>query len=223
MCVCVSLPLYIYLYLIERRIQESRNNKNTCPGMVCTIGLTGRMSSGKSTVAGLICEIDSSFTEMSFAAPLKQSLSSLVGEAVDKFETSGGKQAICPALGITRRRAMQQFGDALRESFGCGIFVDLARSSARHVLSGQRSVVLSDCRFPAEADMIRSMGGIIVCIQRANVQSSDSVASAHASEVLMDTIRPDLVLNNNGTIDELRQSVEVLLRYPPTAPGSVGS
>ena len=72
--------------------------------------------------------------------------------------------------------------------------------------------VITDCRFENEAMAVKSQGGIVVRINRPGVHP----VNAHGSEVGLDNYLFDYVINNDGTLDELRREVQVLLEYIAT-------
>jgi hypothetical protein len=67
--------------------------------------------------------------------------------------------------------------------------------------------VVSDVRFPHEADEIKELGGIIIRIYRDNLPNNDN----HASETEMEEIRHDHMIFNNGTIDQLKKKINKLM------------
>jgi hypothetical protein len=63
-------------------------------------------------------------------------------------------------------------------------------------------VVISDCRFPNEAQAIKAQGGMIVRILRAGL-----TVDSHPSEQLVESIPADFTIENNSTVDDLQQKV----------------
>lgn len=64
-----------------------------------------------------------------------------------------------------------------------------------------RSVVITDCRFPNEAAMVRKLGGQI---WRIVCPGHKPPCNGHASENDGSEFAPDVVIINNGTLEELR-------------------
>lgn len=94
------------------------------------------------------------------------------------------------------RRLLQKIGtDAVRAQTP-NYWVDLARAKA---LDCDR-VVFTDVRFPNEADMIRSEGGIVGHVVAETTLNAE--AASHASETSMDAYRPDVTLVNEHTDDD---------------------
>jgi hypothetical protein len=68
--------------------------------------------------------------------------------------------------------------------------------------------IITDVRFPNEAQAIKDRGGIIIRIERPGGESH--CGGAHASETALDDYDFDIVINNDGTIDELIDKVKQL-------------
>ena len=101
-------------------------------------------------------------------------------------------------------------------------------------------VVISDCRFPNEIKAIKSAGGRVIRVARgpepawydaavsvnsgANGNSTWALSQrklekygVHASETAWVGTRFDVVLDNNGTLDDLYQQVKNLVQDHPDA------
>lgn len=165
------------------------------------IGLVGLAGSGKSTVAAILTE-HHRFARERFAGPLKDMLRVL--GCSDREIDGDLKEVPCEALGWkTPRHAMQTLGTEWgREYISPHIWVNAWRRRAnRH-----ERVVADDCRFQTEVDAVRELGGVIWRIDRPGL-----VAGNHASEAGIKSLRADLIIENTGTIDDLRHIVECAL------------
>lgn len=67
--------------------------------------------------------------------------------------------------------------------------------------------IITDTRFPNEAEAIKSKGGIIIRINRPGV----APINAHPSETSLDDWKFDHVIDNNGDIDQLVYKVNKIL------------
>ena len=144
------------------------------------IGLAGRAGSGKSTAARLLCEYHA-FVEVALGDPSTRALASLLNR----------RRAIADDLWlIMARRHIDQ----------------LTAQAARLHIAG---IVISDLRYPDEADMVRQLGGTVWHIVRA----APPVA-AHCSEAGITPQPGDRTLDNTGTLDQLETSIEHLLYGP---------
>ena len=68
-------------------------------------------------------------------------------------------------------------------------------------LGGHRNVVVDDVRFPNEAELIRSLGGYIIQIDRPNGPTIDH--SDHPSEQGLSQITPDAILVNDCDVEHI--------------------
>lgn len=67
--------------------------------------------------------------------------------------------------------------------------------------------IITDVRFPNEAQAIKDRGGIIIRVERPDL---DNNKSQHQSETALDNWEFDHVINNNGTMNNLIDSVKSL-------------
>jgi len=76
------------------------------------------------------------------------------------------------------------------------------------VASRYTRVVAADCRFPNEAEALHLMQGYVWRVYRDGAASASG--AAHATETVLEQIKPDAVVHNNGSIYELQQAVRSL-------------
>jgi len=180
------------------------------------IALVGRAGSGKTTVARLLTSAHG-FREESFSAPLKDAVASAFGwerrmldgdtpesrawrEQVDRWWAT---RLNMPAL--TPRFVLQYVGtDLLRAGFHEDIWV-ASLQRRLHRYSTEERVVVSDIRFPNEAEAVRLAGGLVVRVVRSVERGT------HASEAGGDAIEADRELQNDGTLEELRAHIDSLV------------
>jgi hypothetical protein len=179
------------------------------------IGLNGRLKSGKDTTFGIIQELVPHARRVSFADPLKDSAAAALG--IDRWlmeEMKGDEDAVWmlfdssgSALGpmFNTREFLQRYGtEAHREVFGDDFWVDMAL--APDLDHSGDLLVVTDMRFPNEAQRVRDLGGVTVKV----VREVETGHSAHPSEQNIDHMI-DYFLSNTGTLGELRSNVEELL------------
>lgn len=172
------------------------------------IGLSGYARSGKDTVAELLC-LNYGYKRVSFADPMRQALYVLspkidnivrLSEYVDDYGWDVAKQ------NQEVRRLLQVFGTEVgRKMFGLDFWINIALKD----LSGDTQVVISDVRFPNEADAIAKLGGSVWRINRKN----HSAVNGHASEHAMDNYMFNHVIYNDGTLDDLSDEVFMLAKH----------
>ena len=66
--------------------------------------------------------------------------------------------------------------------------------------------IITDTRFPNEAQAIKSKGGIVVKVTRPGEQQG-----THPSEIALDDWDFDVVIENNGSIEDLIEKVKMQL------------
>ena len=78
-------------------------------------------------------------------------------------------------------------------------------------------VVFSDLRFKNEIDAVKAAGGLLIRVKRPGYDGNVGVAN-HASEEEQKTISDDTfdrILNNTGSIADLLNEVDRMMKYPP--------
>lgn len=149
------------------------------------IGITGYAQSGKDATGDILGEYG--FERIAFADPLKE-IALMLGWDGKKDERG--------------RSFLQDIGNRAR-AYNPDIWIDRALEMAR----GKERVVFTDVRFLNEAAAIQARGGIIIRVVRPDV----GPANNDVSETELDLIRPDYLLNNSTSLDDLQQNVERLM------------
>jgi hypothetical protein len=205
------------------------------------IGLVGFIGSGKDTVASRF--ISYGCVKDSFATPLKDACAAifgwrrelLEGDTVESREFRETPDMFwARKLGIdnfTPRLALQLVGtDVLRNHFHQDIWLSSLEYRFR-IKNNDQNVVISDARFRNELELIKSLNGIIVWVQRGElpqwfddaVKANEGNAIArkimqtrwrdvHESEWNWAGFPVDYVINNNGSMEDLDKLVNDLQR-----------
>jgi len=178
------------------------------------IGLTGYARTGKDTAAEFL--IKEGFERRAFADKLRESLYNLdpiiALEEVDDQCNAGTifvrAQEIVDRLGwdvakveyLEIRELLQRFGTEVgRELYGTNFWVDVVMNS----LDSTQDYVITDVRFPNEADAVKAAGGVVVRILRPGVEA----VNGHASDTSVDLITPDYFVFNDGTMEHFRGQI----------------
>lgn len=176
------------------------------------IGFAGLIGSGKTTAAmQLIREYN--FRRVRFATPLKAMMRSL---GLTNEEVDGKlKELPCDLLcGKTPRWAQQSIGTEWgRELIGEAIWTNAWQRSV-NLLPPHAGVVADDVRFANEAEIIRSLGGAVIRIDRPGVGLQVTPQGSHASEAIAFDV--DAVIVNDSTeaalLDKIRMTVRGMLK-----------
>lgn len=133
-----------------------------------------------------------------FAKALKECLSVILNENLDKFENINFKNSQIDWLNnMTVRELLQKFGTAIRNEVCDDFWVKVCLKNCTE------DCLISDVRFESEAEGIRDINGIIVRINR-----DGAGAGNHISETALDNYSFDYIIDNNGTEEDLLLKVK---------------
>lgn len=178
--------------------------------MLIGIGHVARV--GKSVAASALVR-DLGFKEVSFAGPLKDlafKINPVVvsANALTNVQTGSNRyQAIVSRYGLDDakvqfpevRRFLQDLGGAVRDMFGEDFWSDRAFGEAKK----WPDVVISDVRYPNEAEQVKALGGKLVRIDRPGRE-----ALGHVSETALLAFKDwDEVLVNDGDVPALEAKI----------------
>lgn len=181
------------------------------------IGLMGSAGAGKDTVAGFLVR-NHGFERIAFADPLKELAleldpeikRDLVGDTITLqehlshiVERMGWDRAkSIPAV----REYLQRLGVAAREKIHEDVWVDAAFAKMDH--RKDRRYVITDVRFPNEIEFVcGDVRGEVWLVDRESVNPPNN----HISETAWRNVIPDVVVPNNGTFQELEDTVTRIL------------
>lgn len=168
------------------------------------IGICGRKGSGKDTAAERLYACG--FQKESFAKPLKEAVRTIFGWTLE--HTDGVlKETVDGSFGLSPRQAMQQIGTDMVRLLDPDLWVKSLRK--RLVGSTHLKWVITDVRFPNEADVVKALGGEIWRITRPALGERTDL---HASETGMDDYVADREILNDGSIAAVHNQVDVLLQ-----------
>ena len=213
-----------------------------------TIGILGNIGSGKNTVAQYLAT--KGCIPTSFAGPIKDLCTSVFGwdrellegetdesrefrESIDLYWSK--KLNIS---NFTPRLALQLIGtDVMRNHFDPNIWLNSLEYRVKKLHNQNECVVISDCRFRNELDLIRRVGGTTILVQRDEkpvwydialaANNGDAVAKhimsrdfsdVHQSEYDWIGCDIDFTVNNNGTLEELYANVDIVIDKLPQKP-----
>jgi len=198
------------------------------------IGICGFQSSGKDTIADYLVK-EHGFIKMSFASALKDIISIMFGWPRDRLEGLTkedrewretvdywwSKTLKMPQL--SPRYVMQYFAtDLFRNRFHPDIWVKIVENKLNN-LSGNEKIVISDCRFENEINMLIRLGGRIIQVYRdppywfhkyrnGENENENEIKYKHLSEIEWIKCYRDYDVENDGTIEDLHQKITYILK-----------
>ena len=174
------------------------------------IGISGKIGSGKDTLADLIIK-HSGFEKKSFANKLKKTGAFLTGTEEELWFTQEGKNVMLPEWDMNIGEFQQKLGtDAVRDglhndAWAIALFSDLKPSS---------KWVITDLRFKNEAGIVKKHDGTLIRIEGdpAKTRANSKRNLNHRSETdLDDYIGWDGLYNNVGTLENLETYAKLIL------------
>ena len=202
------------------------------------IGLCGFIGSGKDTVADYLVNFHE-FRRESFASTLKDAVAAVFGwdrtmlegrtkearEWREQVDPWWAAKLDMPTL--TPRWVLQYWGtEVCRKAFHDDIWIASLENKLRN---SRDNIVISDCRFPNEIESLKRAGGNIVWVQRGTLPDwyTDAVSANQGNNVGLNAMKMrkihasewawlgsdfDVVIDNNGSIDDLyRQSASLVV------------
>jgi hypothetical protein len=200
------------------------------------ISITGKIGSGKDTIADIIMQYTPyhDWEIKKFAGKLKVIAEILSGVPKINFEDQEfKKQDMGPAWGMTYRDLLQKLGtEAMRNGLHENVWVNALFSDYNRewVSIGDNTAsedafldkiypnwIITDTRFPNELEAAKALNGITIKVIR---DSGNTIGTTHASETALDDYTEwDYIVDNNGSFEELKTQVfsilekESLLKY----------
>lgn len=189
------------------------------------IGLCGAQGVGKDTVGDILVS-EYGFTKITFAAALKDVVSILFSWPRDLLEGITEESRLWRETidmywsektnisGFTPRKALQYVGtDLLRRQLYNNIWINIVENKINMLLSlnQETNIVITDCRFINEFNMIKKFSGsqIFKIVKDVDTQLTNNVL--HSSEVEWQNYEFDRFLYNNSTISDLKLQIKSII------------
>lgn len=180
------------------------------------IGIIGEKRHGKDTIGDYLKE-KLGYEKLSFAGPLKKITSELF-DFSDEQINGDLKEVEDKRWGASPRRLLQVIGTELfRDGLGKHfphlkgqMWVLTTKNIILKKLkeNPETNLVVTDCRFPNEVDMIRELSGKVIKVVRPGYAETD----LHSSELSIRNMNDyDKLITNNSTLEDLYKKVDEFL------------
>lgn len=170
------------------------------------IGIAGKAGSGKDTLADYLM-YKHGYVKYALAAPIKRMIGAMLNMPDSIWRDRDWKERHVTNLGISPRELAQTLGTEWGRSLDKDLWLNLFLREWDRLRHTPHGVVVSDIRFNNEAASIRSLGGVVVVVNR----EAATAVSPHKSEAGIRANKQDIKLSNNGTIREYTDAALVSL------------
>lgn len=193
------------------------------------IGLCGFKGHGKNTVSSILCK-KYGYIELSFASKLKDILSILFGwdrillEGLTEYSRKWRNEIDtywCEKLNIpnfTPNYAMEYIGTELfRNHFDENIWILFLEKELVDYLKNKKNIVVTDCRFRNEYDLLKKYGAKIISVYRLppnkdfyhykNGKMPKNYENEHSSRIAWIRFDFDFEIENYGSIENLENII----------------
>lgn len=176
------------------------------------VGISGKLGSGKDTVANAIKKIDPSFQTKAYAYKLKQIVSILTSCPIEDTMTQEGKNKYIQEFDMTIGQMLQKLGtNVLRDGFNQNVWINALMIELNKI---EGNYIVTDCRFKNEAEAIKQAGGILIRVERPinPIAANSNRDLTHPSEVDLDDYTGfDYVIQNDSDLNSLQDKVKSLI------------
>ena len=188
------------------------------------IAISGKANSGKDTASKLFIDavksVENEFRgakSVAFADPIKKIIKIMFPKTKHKFLYGPSKYrmeiiegARKNGLPVSIRQLAQEIGTDIGREYNKNIWIDALDYEMRKAeKKGLNIFIIKDVRFENEHKYAKDNGYITIRLRR-----NEQLTMSHSSETEQDTIPDseyDYVLNNDGTIEDLKNSIFAII------------
>jgi len=178
------------------------------------IGVCGKRRSGKDIISNYICS-HYNYDNKKISDDLKNVIKILFGFTDSQLETDE-KDIIDPLWGIAPRQTMQFFGTEIMQFKIQELFPEIERKfwiksfiNKNIINNPQKRIIISDLRFLHEYEELKKYNAIIIKVER-NINNNNHTIDEHVSEKEHLQIPADIIIQNDGTIEDLYKKLKGL-------------
>ena len=176
------------------------------------LALTGRARSGKTTAAEWL-ESRYGATVLGFADPVREACRTLAGMSADEWERAPRDEKL-PRLGVSPRDLMERLGAALRTA-NPDAFLNVtnwrvleARRASWGAAEPDPLIVIADVRTARELSWVRAQAASVVHLRNPRLAPPPE---GNATEAEHDPLPGEWVIDNGGTLAQLRQQLDYVM------------
>lgn len=182
------------------------------------IGITGYKRSGKDTAGEYF--IKQGYIKYAFAGPLKKACKEIFMFTEEQTE-GDDKEEYDDRWNISARKVFQRFGteifrerlsefypemENIKQNFWTYRFKIWYHNQLN--INKDVKIVVTDVRFDNEVEIIKELGGIIIKVERKNVDDKDQ----HKSETSMGKIKYDYLVKNDSNIKNYYKKLSEIVK-----------
>lgn len=216
----------------SKKIESSFRFNHQFTPEVYLYGIGGEMHHGKSTVANFICQSNTEKNhrclEYAFANPLKCGCKLIFGLSNEQVFTDK-KDEVDEYWGVTPRYILQQVGTELfrdllmeyisefkhRKSIWIENFYKWLKIESFQCKKNESlTCVISDMRFLDESKSLEYLDGFLIKVKRPELTNRIGSEYKHSSEKNTNSIKYSCVIENNGTLEELKDVTKIISEIP---------
>ena len=169
------------------------------------VGLTGVKRSGKDSAAEALVLSNLQFHRFAFADKLRLILKDVYGLTDDQVSgPEDVREAVIPEWGKSGRKMLQLLGTEVGRALHVDTWVRYIRRAIEPHLEAGYNVVLSDVRYPNEAQLVYDLGGQMYRMRRTAAEKGHS--DTHTSETSLWDFQAEDIWND-GTLAELHEQI----------------